>query len=253
MAAVGRRVRPGAYPVTTTLALVATAVVLAAVNLWVHVGPSRWQPVTGPLLAVLACCSSGRWAGLTWAAAGPGPRPLCPDSSGAGRRRRSSPPATPSALSVPACRRPLPRRPAPPWARPERLAAPSLLVPLGVVVFEEVAFRGVLWGLVERRATAPVGRRGHLGALRRSGTSSRRSTAPAPTRGGFWRGASAPAAGVLLAAGRGHRRLHDALAGVVFAVLRDQSGSLLAPFLLHWATNGLGILARRRALDHPRQ
>ena len=34
-----------------------------------------------------------------------------------------------------------------------------------------------------------------------------------------------------------------ALAGAVFAVLRDQSGSLVAPFLLHWATNGLGILA----------
>ncbi len=33
------------------------------------------------------------------------------------------------------------------------------------------------------------------------------------------------------------------VAGVVFAVLREQSGSLLAPFLLHWATNGLGILA----------
>ena len=32
-------------------------------------------------------------------------------------------------------------------------------------------------------------------------------------------------------------------AGVVFAVLRHESGSLLAPFLLHWATNGLGILA----------
>ena len=33
------------------------------------------------------------------------------------------------------------------------------------------------------------------------------------------------------------------LAGIVFAVLRQQSGSLVAPFLLHWATNGLGILA----------
>ena len=32
-------------------------------------------------------------------------------------------------------------------------------------------------------------------------------------------------------------------AGVVFAVLRQESGSLVAPFLLHWATNGLGILA----------
>ncbi len=33
------------------------------------------------------------------------------------------------------------------------------------------------------------------------------------------------------------------VAGLVFALLRQWSGSLLAPFLLHWATNGLGILA----------
>ena len=32
-------------------------------------------------------------------------------------------------------------------------------------------------------------------------------------------------------------------AGVVFAELRRGSGSLLAPFGLHWATNGLGVLA----------
>jgi membrane protease YdiL (CAAX protease family) len=30
-----------------------------------------------------------------------------------------------------------------------------------------------------------------------------------------------------------------ALAGVVFAELRRRSGSLVAPLLLHWATNGL--------------
>jgi membrane protease YdiL (CAAX protease family) len=33
------------------------------------------------------------------------------------------------------------------------------------------------------------------------------------------------------------------VAGLVFALLRQRSGSLIAPFLLHWATNGLGILA----------
>jgi membrane protease YdiL (CAAX protease family) len=37
--------------------------------------------------------------------------------------------------------------------------------------------------------------------------------------------------------------LFTTVAGVVFGVLRDQSGSLLAPALLHWATNGLGIVA----------
>ena len=36
------------------------------------------------------------------------------------------------------------------------------------------------------------------------------------------------------------------LAGIVFAELRRRSGSLLAPAGLHWATNGLGVLASAR-------
>jgi membrane protease YdiL (CAAX protease family) len=35
-------------------------------------------------------------------------------------------------------------------------------------------------------------------------------------------------------------------AGLVFAELRYVSGSLLAPTGLHWATNGLGVLAAAR-------
>jgi membrane protease YdiL (CAAX protease family) len=37
-----------------------------------------------------------------------------------------------------------------------------------------------------------------------------------------------------------------ALAGVVFAELRRRSGSLVAPLLLHWATNGLAVVAASR-------
>jgi membrane protease YdiL (CAAX protease family) len=44
-------------------------------------------------------------------------------------------------------------------------------------------------------------------------------------------------AGVLLAC------LGTAAAGVLFTVLRQRSGSLLAPVLLHLATNSLGTLA----------
>jgi membrane protease YdiL (CAAX protease family) len=36
------------------------------------------------------------------------------------------------------------------------------------------------------------------------------------------------------------------LAGLVFGELRHRTGSLLAPVLLHWATNGLGVLASAR-------
>ncbi len=37
--------------------------------------------------------------------------------------------------------------------------------------------------------------------------------------------------------------LFTGLAGVVFCELRRRSGSLLASAGLHWATNGLGVLA----------
>jgi uncharacterized protein len=37
--------------------------------------------------------------------------------------------------------------------------------------------------------------------------------------------------------------LFTALAGVLFCELRRRSGSLLASIGLHWATNGLGVLA----------
>ena len=37
--------------------------------------------------------------------------------------------------------------------------------------------------------------------------------------------------------------LFTGLAGVVFCELRRRSGSLLASIGLHWATNGLGVLA----------
>jgi membrane protease YdiL (CAAX protease family) len=51
-------------------------------------------------------------------------------------------------------------------------------------------------------------------------------------------GAGIRVAGTVLATG---------LAGLGFCWLRARSGSLLAPALLHWALNGLGLLAARAA------
>ncbi len=113
-----------------------------------------------------------------------------------------------------------------------------LLIPLGTVIFEEVAFRGVLWGLL---------RRGH-GTLAATGVSS--------VLFGLWHvlpslglasdnqvigstvgtGKSGQAISVLATV------LFTSLAGVVFCELRRRSGSLLASIGLHWATNGLGVL-----------
>ena len=50
---------------TTGTALVLTLLVMAGVNVWVHVGPRRAHPVTGPLAAALLLLV-GRAAGLSW-------------------------------------------------------------------------------------------------------------------------------------------------------------------------------------------
>jgi membrane protease YdiL (CAAX protease family) len=107
-------------------------------------------------------------------------------------------------------------------------------IPLGTVLWEEVAFRGVL-----------------LAALARV-VSPRAATAAAATVFGIWhvrptlealaandlaRGPVERALAVLLAC------LGTGAAGVLFAWLRLRSGSLMAPVLLHLATNALGTLA----------
>ncbi|MFL6168445.1 MAG: CPBP family intramembrane glutamic endopeptidase, partial [Ornithinibacter sp.] len=124
-----------------------------------------------------------------------------------------------------------------------------VVVPLGVVVFEEVAFRGVLWGLVgveHGTLLAAVvtsvlfglwhvlpaidGARANAHDGDGDGDSAGDTAADAARRAVVLRQVAGTVA-------------FTTLAGIVFAVLRQQSGSLVAPFLLHWATNGLGILA----------
>jgi membrane protease YdiL (CAAX protease family) len=125
-------------------------------------------------------------------------------------------------------------------------------IPLGTVLFEEVAFRGVLWGLLVRDfgvLAATLLSAGLFGvwhvlpatALARTHTSVQ--------------GRSAQGGSVEGHASAGPRRMtitvlatmaFTTLAGIVFAELRRRSGSLLAPIGLHWATNGLGVLAAAR-------
>jgi membrane protease YdiL (CAAX protease family) len=110
-------------------------------------------------------------------------------------------------------------------------------VPVGTVLLEEVAFRGVLWAMVRRR----------------------RGTAWATTVSsllfGLWhvlpsRGLSqVNTAAAVLGTGPAGRALSVAVgvvattaAGVVLCELRRRSGSLLAPAALHWAVNGFGYV-----------
>jgi len=113
-----------------------------------------------------------------------------------------------------------------------------VLIPLGTVLFEEVAFRGVLWGLLRRaRGTAVAtivssalfGLWHVLPSLHLSAD----NQAIGSTVGHGTSGQALSVLGTVLFTG---------LSGVVFCELRRRSGSLLASAGLHWATNALGVL-----------
>jgi len=123
------------------------------------------------------------------------------------------------------------------WA--DALLTAFVLIPVGTVLVEEVAFRGVLWGLVRRvRGTVTA-------------------TIVSSTLFGLWHilpslGLSSDNEAIGAAVGRGKSAqlvtvlatvAFTALSGVVFCELRRRSGSLLASASLHWSTNGLGVLA----------
>ncbi|MFG3037521.1 CPBP family intramembrane glutamic endopeptidase [Streptomyces sp. NPDC048330] len=112
-------------------------------------------------------------------------------------------------------------------------------VPVGTVLVEEIAFRGVLYGLV-RRARGTVW-----------------ATAVSSVLFGLWHvlpslhlATAKPAMGsvvgdsalgtFLAVAGA---VLFTAASGVLFCELRRRSDSLLAPMGLHWAVNALGYVA----------
>ncbi len=113
-----------------------------------------------------------------------------------------------------------------------------VLIPLVTVVPEEFAFRGVLWGLLKRQS----GRRWATGVSSAlfglwhvssalSGGAANESVSGVV--GGGTTGTIVRVLGTVLFTGA---------AGVLFAIMRDRSGSLLAPIGLHWAVNGCGEL-----------
>lgn len=219
----------------TTLALVVTLLVLVAMAVWVHLGPERWQPVVGPVVALLLVLL-GRWAGMSWAQLG-----LAPDTLVRGLLFGGVAVALVAAAYAVAVRLSATRRfllDARHRVGPARAARRALLVvPLGVVVLEEVAFRGVLWGLLDlahgvawsTAATSVLFGLWHVLPALDGARANARDDAPLRP-------------GILVGQVLGTVAF-TTVAGVVFAVLRDWSGSLVAPFLLHWATNGLGVLA----------
>jgi uncharacterized protein len=119
------------------------------------------------------------------------------------------------------------------------LIASMVVIPLQTVIPEELAFRGVLHGTLNRawgfRGVALVG--SLLFGLWHVAT----SLGLTGSNVGFTRLFGGGIVGML--AGVTAAVLATGAAGFVFSWLRRRSGSLIAPIALHWSLNGLGALA----------
>ena len=113
-----------------------------------------------------------------------------------------------------------------------------LRIPFGTVLWEEIAFRGVLFASLAR--LMPVRRAAAAGAVV-FGLWHIRPTLSGLDANDLVEGPAARAAAVLLVCSG------TAVAGLLFTWLRLRSGSLLAPALLHLATNSVGTLAAAAA------
>lgn len=137
-----------------------------------------------------------------------------------------------------------------PWTRPMfmndhyatvsgALIASMVIIPLQTVLPEELAFRGVLHGALDRawgfRGVAAAGSL-LFGLWHIASSLGLTSGNVGFTRllGGGVFGMVAGVIGAVIA---------TAAAGFVFTWLRRRSGSLLAPIALHWSLNGMGALA----------
>lgn len=118
------------------------------------------------------------------------------------------------------------------------LIASMIVIPLQTVIPEELAFRGVLHGTLDRA----WGARGVFAAgsllfgLWHVASSFGLTSGNQGLSGLLPGGIVGQTIGILLAV------IATAAAGVVFTWLRQRSGSLLAPIALHWSVNGLGAL-----------
>lgn len=118
----------------------------------------------------------------------------------------------------------------------DALKTALVVIPIGTVLFEEIAFRSVLWGMLKR----------HM--------STTRTVVVSSAMFGLWH--ILPSLDFAAAHGAGEPGtstgttalvvlgtvLFTAAGGAVAGELRRRSGSVLASAGMHWATNGLGVL-----------
>jgi membrane protease YdiL (CAAX protease family) len=225
---------------TTAVAIAAVLLVLVVINLWVHVGPAGAHIVTGPLAALLLLLLA-RMARLSWPELGLGSQAMLRGAQVAAVAAVTVAIVYTAGVAIPLTRvafRDTRYR----LGLGAALYLSLVAIPLGTVLFEEVAFRSVLWALLARDSGVFV------------------ATSVSAILFGVWHVLPAVAlarthTSVGGGTAAGSRRItitvlatmvFTTVAGFVFAELRRRSGSLLAPIGLHWATNGLGVLAAAR-------
>jgi uncharacterized protein len=221
---------------TELSAILGVCALLAVVNVAAHVGPRHTMLVLGPLTAVVLVVV-GRLAGLSYPEMGLGRRALPRGLWFAAGAVALVAVVLLAAAALPAT------RPAFEDSRyqlswPAALVTAFVVIPLGTVLPEEIAFRGVLWSLLVRArgttvATAVSSGLFGLWHVIPSLRLNRVNPAVASVVGRGWAATALAVAGAVV---------FTALAGVVLCELRRRSGSLLAPMGLHWAVNGLGVL-----------
>ena len=224
----------------TTRVLALVLVVLIVINVWGHRAPRRAQLVTGPLAAVVLLLI-GRVGGLSWGQLGLARADLARGALSAAVSVAVVAVVYLVLVAIPPTRV-LFRDTRYQVGMRSALHTSVVTVPLSTVVFEECAFRGVLWGLLARDlgvgyATAMSALLFGLWHVLPALDLARSNTA---LQGQRESGRSRAVLTVLATVA------FTTVAGVVLAELRRRSGSLLAPTGLHWATNGMGVLAAAR-------
>lgn len=216
---------------------VATAVVvvvLAVVNIVEHV--LRGALWFGPVVVVALVCFA-RWTGLSWSQLG-----LSRDQLRSGSRWGLGAIAVVAAAYLAGVLFPLSRSAFLDTryhlAVSGALLSAFVIIPVGTILVEEVAFRSVLWGMLARRfatwrvlvaSSALFGLWHILPSLHLASTNQ--------GVGHAVRGVAGSATVVVVVT-----VVITAVGGVVAGALRHRSGSVLASAGMHWATNALGVL-----------
>lgn len=225
-------------PIGTWPAVGLTVAVLVAANLVLHRWPGLFGLVTAVVVSILLL-GVLRWAGGTWADAGLARGTLARGACWALALIGLVALVYLAGALLPVTRTLFEDRRYADLGGGEVMLRVFVLVPVGTVLVEELAFRGVLYGLVrrDRGAVWATAVSSLLFGLWHVLPSLHLATAkPALTTvfgGSALGGVLAVAAAVVF----------TAAAGVLFCELRRRSGSLLAPMGLHWAVNAFGYLA----------